>query len=82
MDFSLSQEQLALVETASRFARNRLAPGYREREKALRVEREVVLEMGELGFLGPELPEEHGGLGLECVTSGLLLEQISYGDFN
>lgn len=82
MDFSLTHEQLALAETAGRFAKNRLAPGYREREKALRVEREVVLEMGELGFLGPELPEEHGGLGLECVTSGLLLEQISYGDFN
>lgn len=82
MDFSLNPEQQALVDTAGRFAKNRLAPGYKEREKAQRVEREVVLEMGELGFLGPELPEQHGGLGLECVTSGLLLEQISYGDFN
>lgn len=82
MDFSLNPEQQALVNTAGRFAKNRLAPGYKEREKAQRVEREVVLEMGELGFLGPELPEQHGGLGLECVTSGLLLEQISYGDFN
>lgn len=82
MEFSLSPEQQALVDTASRFAKNRLAPDYRAREKALRVEREVVLEMGELGFLGPELPEQHGGLGLDCVTSGLLLEQISYGDFN
>jgi cyclohexanecarboxyl-CoA dehydrogenase len=38
--------------------------------------------MGELGFLGPELPEQFGGLGVDCVTSGLLLEQIAYGDFN
>lgn len=82
MDFSLSPEQQALVETAGKFARNRLAPGYRAREKAECVEREVILEMGEMGFLGPELAEEHGGLGLDCVTSGLLLEQIAYGDFN
>jgi cyclohexanecarboxyl-CoA dehydrogenase len=82
MDFSLSAEQQALVETAARFARQRLAPGYREREKAERVEREIIQEMGELGFLGPELPEAAGGLGLDCVTSGLLLEQIAYGDFN
>ncbi|MBS0353677.1 MAG: cyclohexanecarboxyl-CoA dehydrogenase [Proteobacteria bacterium] len=82
MDFSLSEEQKALVESASRFARNRLAPDYRAREKAECVERELVVEMGELGFLGPELPEQYGGLGVDCVTSGLLLEQIAYGDFN
>lgn len=82
MDFSLSHEQQALVDSAGRFAKNRLAPYYRAREDAQRVEREIVLEMGELGFLGLELPEEHGGMGLDCVTSGLLLEQIAYGDFN
>jgi cyclohexanecarboxyl-CoA dehydrogenase len=82
MDFSLSPEQQALVETAGRFSRNRLAPGYRAREKAGYIEREVVREMGELGFLGPELPESVGGAGVDCVTSGLLLEQIAYGDFN
>ena len=82
MDFSLSPEQQALVDTARRFARERLAPGYKAREKAERIEREVIREMGELGFLGPELPEEHGGMGVDCLTSGLLLEQISYGDFN
>jgi len=82
MDFSLTDEQQALVETASRFSRNRLAPGYRAREKAQCIEREVVREMGELGFLGPELPDTVGGMGVDCLTSGLLLEQIAYGDFN
>lgn len=82
MEFGLSPEQEALVETASRFARNRLAPGYKAREKAEAVERELINEMGEMGLLGAELPEAQGGLGLDCVTSGLLLEQIAYGDFN
>ncbi len=82
MEFSLSPEQQALVDTAGKFARNRLAPGYRAREQALCVEREVVQEMGSMGFLGPEMPEACGGMGLDCVTSGLLLEQIAYGDFN
>ncbi len=82
MDFSLTPEQQALVDTASRFSRERLAPGYRTREKAQRIEREVVREMGGMGFLGPELPEAVGGMGVDCVTSGLLLEQIAYGDFN
>lgn len=82
MDFSLTSEQQALVDTAGRFSRERLAPGYQAREKAQRIEREVVREMGAMGFLGPELPEAVGGMGVDCVTSGLLLEQIAYGDFN
>lgn len=82
MDFSLNPEQQALVDMAAKFARNRLAPGYRRREQARCIERELVREMGELGLLGPELPESVGGMGVDCVTSGLLLEQIAYGDFN
>ncbi len=82
MDFSLDADQQALVEMAGKYARNRLAPGYKAREKAERIEREVILEMGGMGLLGAELSEEKGGLGLDCLTSGLLLEQIAYGDFN
>lgn len=82
MEFGLTDEQQALVETAARFAKNRLAPDYRAREKAERIERGLVEEMGTMGFLGPELPETFGGLGVDCLTSGLLLEQIAYGDFN
>ena len=52
------------------------------REVAQRIEPEIVQAMGVMGFLGPELPEQFGGLGTDCVTSGLLLEQIAYGDFN
>jgi cyclohexanecarboxyl-CoA dehydrogenase len=49
---------------------------------ALCIERELVREMGGLGFLGPELPESFVGMGVDCLTSGLLLEQIAYGDFS
>lgn len=82
MDFSLTAEQQAMVDTARRFAQQRLKPRYRARESAGSIEREVVEEMGALGFLGAELPQAQGGLGADCVTSGLLLEEISAGDFN
>ncbi|MCB1756272.1 MAG: cyclohexanecarboxyl-CoA dehydrogenase [Gammaproteobacteria bacterium] len=82
MDFSLSSEQQALVDAAARFAREQLAPGYRAREKAECIEPEIISAMGQMGFLGSELPEEAGGLGVDCLTSGLLMEQIAYGDFN
>ncbi len=82
MDFSLSEEQQAMAEAARRFARQKLKPGYKAREKSGRIEREVAAQMGALGFLGAELPQAQGGLGADCVTSGLLLEEIAAGDFN
>jgi cyclohexanecarboxyl-CoA dehydrogenase len=82
MDFSLTQEQQAMADAARRFAQQKLKPGYRTRESAGCIERTLVREMGALGFLGVELPQAQGGLGADCVTSGLLLEEIAAGDFN
>jgi cyclohexanecarboxyl-CoA dehydrogenase len=82
MDFSLTSEQQPLVDNAARFARERLATGYRERERAGCVPRELARELGALGLLGAELPEAVGGMSVDCLTSGLLLEQVAYADFN
>jgi cyclohexanecarboxyl-CoA dehydrogenase len=38
--------------------------------------------MGRLGFFGVELPAAYGGLGLDCVTAGLVLEALSAADYN
>ena len=82
MEFSLTAEQQTLVDSARDYARERLAPGYQERERAKRIEKEVRLEMGAKGFIAPEISKELGGQGVSRLTSGMLLEQISTGDFN
>lgn len=78
----LSDEQVQIRDTARRFARARLAPGYMQREVEARVDRALIAEMGALGLIAPELPEELGGLGMPSVTSGLIAEEIGYGDMN
>jgi cyclohexanecarboxyl-CoA dehydrogenase len=82
MDFALTEEQESIVATATAFARDELAPGYRQREQSGVLERALVRRMGELGLIGAELPEELGGLGAGYVTSGLIMEAIARGDFN
>ncbi len=82
MDFALSSEQNAIVETARRFAIDRLMPGYRERELAGRIERDVLKELGSLGLLGMELPERFGGAEAETVTTGLVTEELCAADPN
>lgn len=82
MNFSTTPEQDALVEVARRFGRERLAPFYQQREREGAYDRATLREMGKLGFFGVEMPEQYGGLGLDCVTAGLVLEALCASDYN
>jgi cyclohexanecarboxyl-CoA dehydrogenase len=78
----LTEDQLALKEAARKFARERLSPKYQQREREGRIDRALLREMGELGMLGMDLPERYGGIGVDAVTTGAIIEQLAYGDFN
>ena len=67
MNFAFTEQQEAICATIARFASERLAPRYRQREQAACIEREIVAELGQMGCLGGELPEALGGSGLDCV---------------
>ena len=82
MDFALDPDQLAIREVTQRFAREKLAPDYAARERAQRIEPEIIEQMGSLGLIGAELPESYGGSGQTSVTAGLILEDIAYADMN
>ena len=78
----LTDDQKALQETARRFSRERLLPDYQKREKQRVLDRALIREMGALGLLGTDIPESFGGLGMDGVTTGLIAEEVAYGDFN
>lgn len=77
-----SAEQCALRETAARFAADVLAPDYKATEQGGVIPLALRRQMGDLGLIGAEFPEAFGGLGVDHVTSGIVLEAISEGDFN
>ena len=77
-----SDDQLALRDVAQRFSREQLRPHYQARDTQDRVDRALMREMGGLGLIGVDLPEEFGGLGQNGVTAGMIIEDIAYGDFN
>ena len=82
MNFAFTEQQQAIRESVARLAVEALAPRYRAREQEARIEREIITQLGEMGCLGSELPEAFGGSGLDCVTSGIIVEEIARGDFN
>jgi len=72
----------ALADQARRFAQDRVAPGFLERDKTRVLDRGLMREMGEMGFIAPELPEEFGGLGLSRMAAGVIHEEIARADLS
>jgi cyclohexanecarboxyl-CoA dehydrogenase len=78
----LDEDHEMVRQTAERFARERLREGYQARESISKIDRELVREMGALGLIAPNVPEQYGGIGAPSLVNGLICEAIAYGDFN
>jgi butyryl-CoA dehydrogenase len=76
----LTDTQIQIRDMARDFARERLAPGAAARDAAHAFPAAELKEMGELGFLGMLVPEEHGGTDTGVVTYASVLEEIAAGD--
>jgi len=69
-----------IVDTARRFAQERLAPTAAAREQAGRIEPEIIRELGEMGFLGATNSAEWGGSEIPYETYAQVVEEIAAGD--
>ena len=78
MDFDLTEEQRLIRDTARDFAAREIAPKAAELDKSGPLaDRDREASMGELGFLGVAIPQEHGGAGMDTVSYALAMEEIS-----
>ncbi|XOV85375.1 MAG: acyl-CoA dehydrogenase family protein [bacterium] len=82
MDFSFNEPQQAIKSAVQKFAQSEIAPGYAERELSGEIPRALIESMGEMGFIGVDLPESLGGLGADSVMAGIVIEEISRADIN
>lgn len=79
MDFSLTDDQKALVGAAADFARAELAEHAADWDARAHFPVDVIRRAGEAGFLGIYTPEEQGGLGLSRLDASLIFEQLAQG---
>jgi butyryl-CoA dehydrogenase len=77
MNFKLTEEQQAVLQTARDFATNEVLPKAAEIDREHRHPTELVKRMAELGFLGIAVPEQHGGAGLDNVSYAIAMEEVS-----
>ena len=79
LNFSLSEEQSALAETARRFARERIIPAAPAADRDAKFPREIFEEAWRLGLINTTVPAEYGGADLGELDNAIITEQLAYG---
>lgn len=72
----LTDEERMIRDTARRYCQDKLMPRILEANRNEIFHREIMTEMGAMGFLGPTAPEEYGGAGLSHVAYGLIAREV------
>ncbi len=77
MDLQLSAEQQMIRDAAREFAQNEIAKVAAHYDETGEFPYETVKKMGQLGFMGIEVPEEYGGASLDTIAYVLMMEEIN-----
>ena len=77
--FELTDEQRALQRLAREFAERELRPIAREWDEREDYPPELLAKAAKLGLTSYAIPVEHGGGGVDAVTSSLVAEELSWG---
>ena len=76
LEEQLAEEERMVRDTARRYAQDALMPRILEAFRHETSDASVFPEMGKLGLLGPTVPAEYGGAGLNYVCYGLIAREI------
>jgi alkylation response protein AidB-like acyl-CoA dehydrogenase len=79
VDFELSDDQRAFVESARDFARGELAPYAAQWDQESTFAKDALKAAGDMGFMGMYTPEAAGGLGMSRLDASLIVEELSRG---
>jgi alkylation response protein AidB-like acyl-CoA dehydrogenase len=75
--FLLSDEHKMIRDTAREFAEKAIAPIAAKFDESGEFPEATIKKMGEMGFMGIEVPEQYGGAGMDTLAYVLALEEIS-----
>ncbi|MBY0583579.1 MAG: acyl-CoA dehydrogenase family protein, partial [Sphingomonas sp.] len=76
LDDQLSEDERMIRDTAAAYAQDKLAPRIIDAFQHETTDPAIFREMGELGLLGPTIPEEYGGVGASYVSYGLVAREV------
>ena len=76
LDQQLTEDERMVRDAARAYCQDKLAPRVLEAFRHEKTDPKIFREMGELGLLGPTIPEQYGGPGLNYVCYGLIAREV------
>ena len=76
LESQLDDDERMIKDAARRYCEDKLAPRVVDAFRNETTDPAIFREMGELGLLGPTIPEEYGGPGLNYVAYGLIAREV------
>ena len=76
LETQLTEDERAIRDAAHAFCQEKLFPRVLMANRNEHFDREIMNEMGEMGLLGPTIPEEFGGPGVNHVAYGLISREV------
>ena len=76
LDSQLAADERQVRNAARSFAQKALQPRIRDAFRNETTDPAIFREMGDMGLLGPTLPPQYGGAGLNYVSYGLIAREI------
>lgn len=78
--YELGEDHQMLRDSIREFAREVIAPGAIERDIKSEFPRDIIRQLGEMGYMGICVPEQYGGAGMDSLASVIVVEELSYAD--
>jgi len=76
LEQQLTEEERMVREAAAAYCQQKLMPRVQDAFRHEQTDLSIFREMGELGLLGPTMPSEYGGAGLNYVSYGLIAREV------
>jgi len=76
LDQQLSEDERMVRDAARKYCQEKLAPRIINAFRTESTDPDIFREMGALGLLGPTIPEQYGGPGLNYVSYGLIAREV------
>jgi acyl-CoA dehydrogenase len=79
IDFQVTEEQKALIDTARRFTREQIIPIAAECDRDAKFPMDVFKRAWEIGLVNTTCPAEYGGAALGELENAMMTEELAYG---
>ncbi len=80
LDDLYTDEEKAIRDTIRDFVNNEVIPIIEKYNQDMKFPMQLIPKMAEIGVFGPTIPEEYGGMGINNIAYGLIMQELERGD--